>query len=271
MRATLVRGLCAGILVQGIGAALAAPPLSAGWEVRRSIPDHVYGHAGATVDRKLHVFGGCHTPNWQIPCAYHQVYDPATDTWTMAEPLPLAVGWPMPAVHRGRIYLFGGGYYRAPQGVTSTSKAWVFDPASNRWSTIRDLPVPIMNGFAVAVGEFIYVGLGHYRQGGEGKDIVDHYLNTYRYDPAKDAYERMADAPALGCYAAVGQWQDRVYVVPGAHIEVGFHNMPQRPSVRVEVWDMAGVNARFLRIRWSADADAKRLGLRELELYGPQP
>jgi len=195
------------------------------WEVRERIPFHVYGHGGAVLDGKLHCLGGCHTKDWQAPGKYHQVYDPAADAWTAAAELPLAVGWPMPAVHGGRIYLFGGGYFVPGPGITSTTKAWVFDPAANRWSAIRDLPVPIMNGFAVTVGNVIYVGLGYNRQGGLGTNIVAHYRNTYRYDPARDTYERVADAPELGCYASAGQWEGKAYVVAGANIEVGFHDM----------------------------------------------
>jgi hypothetical protein len=133
--------------------ASAAGTHAASWEVRAPIPHHVYGHSAAVVAGKLHVLGGCHTPNWQIPASYHQVYDPATDTWSLAAELPVPVAWAMPAVHEGRIYLFGGGVYQPPQGITSTTKAWVFDPIANRWDTIRDMPRPIMNGFAAAVGD----------------------------------------------------------------------------------------------------------------------
>ena len=192
------------------------------WEARAPIPHHVYGQSAAVLNGRLHVLGGCHTSNWQVPCGFHQVFDPAADAWSLAPELPLAVAWGMPAVHKGKIYLFGGGVHRPQQGITSTERAWVFDPAANRWSPIRDLPVPIMNGFAVAAGDFIYVGLGYHREGGRGRDIRAHHRNTYRYDPARDLYERVADAPEEGCYAAAGVWNVCVYVVHGAELEIGF-------------------------------------------------
>jgi N-acetylneuraminic acid mutarotase len=205
--------------------AVVADAAQAQWELRAPIPHHVYGHSAAVVDGRLHILGGCHTPNWQIPARYHQVYDPATDDWTQAAELPVPVAWAMPAVHQGRIYLFGGGVYQPPQGITSTTKSWVFDPVANRWDRIRDLPAPIMNGFAAAVGDSIYIGLGYNRQGGEGRDIVAHYRDTYRYDPLEDTYQRLAEAPEFGCYAAVGVRNGRIYVVSGAEIEIGFHDM----------------------------------------------
>jgi hypothetical protein len=72
---------------------------AAPWETRAPIPRHVYGHSGAVLGGTLHILGGCHTPDWQVPCRYHQVYDPVADAWTMAAELPLAVAWAMPAVH----------------------------------------------------------------------------------------------------------------------------------------------------------------------------
>jgi N-acetylneuraminic acid mutarotase len=81
-----------------------------------------------------------------------------------------------------------------------------------------------MNGFAASSGGFIYLGLGYNRRGGEGKDITAHYQNTYRYDPTRDTYERLADAPEPGCYAAVGEWNGQIFVVHGAQIEIGFHD-----------------------------------------------
>jgi N-acetylneuraminic acid mutarotase len=206
---------------------LAANPASE-WQVRASIPRHVYGHSGAVAGNKLYAIGGCNTPDWQKPCPFNQVYDPTSDSWSSGADLPLALAWAMPAVHKEKIYVFGGGYYDpGNKGITSSSKAWKFDPASNSWTSVRDLPVPIMNGFATTVDDSIYVGLGYNRQGGEGADIAEHYHNTYRYDPENDTYTRVADSPEYGCYAAAGEWQGALYVVHGAETEIGFHKMSE--------------------------------------------
>jgi N-acetylneuraminic acid mutarotase len=205
----------------GPASAPATPARDGEWQVRADIPKHVYGHAGAVVGGKVHTLGGCPTPDWTDTDAAHQVYDPAADRWTKAADLPIELGWPMVAVHENRIYVFGGMRDKA----VSTNKAWVYDPAADKWSPIRDLPAPAMNGFAVAFGKHIYVGLGYNRQGRDGKDIKDHYKTLYRYDPAADAYEKMADAPECGCYAAAGVWNGAIYVVHGAEIEIGWHHM----------------------------------------------
>ena len=34
---------------------------AADWQMRSDIPYHVYGHAAAALDGKIHLLGGCHT------------------------------------------------------------------------------------------------------------------------------------------------------------------------------------------------------------------
>ena len=175
------------------------------YEKRADIPQAVYGHGGAVVGGKYHALGGCPTPDWTKAGTHHQVYDPAADKWSKAADLPVELGWPMPAVHKGKIYLFGG----QREGARATDKAHVYDPAADKWSPTRNLPKTITNGFAVAFGDQIYLGLGYNRQGPKygkrgGKDVPEQYLETWRYDPAADTYTRVADAPEHGIYCAVG-------------------------------------------------------------------
>jgi hypothetical protein len=177
---------------------------AADWEVRSDIPYHVYGHAAATLDGRIHLLGGCHTDNWQIPSAVHQVYDPIRDKWERKADLPLAVGWGMPAVLDGKIYLFGGGYSKPPRGITSSDGAWVYDPSADKWRAIRKLPEPRMNGFATGTGSRIYISQGYNRQGGGDSEVVEEFRSTYGYDSKTDSYTRVADAPQTGCYVASG-------------------------------------------------------------------
>lgn len=191
--------------------------------MRSDIPYHVYGHAAATFEGKIHLLGGCHTEDWQVPTAHHQVYDPVRDKWETKAEVPLASAWGMPAVFKGKIYLFGGGYYRPDKGMTSSDLAWAFDPVTGKWTSIRNLPEPRMNGFAAAAGDYIYISLGYNRQGGGKSEIEEEYRSTYRYDPATDTYTRVADAPVTGCYVASGPYEGKVYAVPGSYHEYGFH------------------------------------------------
>ena len=220
---------CRYILMMALlGLLMKTAAYTTGWKVRADIPYHVYGHGGAVMDGKYHALGGCDTPDWTQSCKRHQVYDPAKDRWSLAADIPIELGWPMPAVYKGRIYLFGG----QRNGARAIDKAWVYDPATDRWAGIRDMPKPITNGFAIAMGDFIYVGLGYNRQGGKyGKegatDVPEQYHGTYRYNPSDDTYTPVADAPEYGIYIAVGSYKGSIYAVPGVQVESGWHNMEE--------------------------------------------
>lgn len=209
-------------LVMALLSPFPVPGRAEDWKVQSDIPGHVYGFAAAALGGRVHLLGGCQTPDWQKPSTIHQVYDPARDAWETRAELPLATGWGMPAVHGGKIYLFGGGYHKPPQGMTSTDEAWVYDPATDRWNALRKLPEPRMNGFATAVGPYIYISLGYNRQGGDKDGVIEEYRSTYRYDPAANTYTRVADAPEPGCYVVSGAHKGKVYAVPGSNREYGF-------------------------------------------------
>ena len=203
--------------------ALVSCASAADWKTQSDIPYHVYGHAAAVVNGKIHLLGGCHTDDWQKPSASHQVYDPVRDKWERIAELPAAVAWSLPAVWNGKIYLFGGGRYKAGPGIQSTSGAWVYDPQTDRWRQLHDLPQPRMNGFAVGEGKFIYLSMGYDRRGGADDGVKEEFRSTYRYDPAADTYTRLADAPEPGCYIASGSHKGKIYAVIGSNREYGFH------------------------------------------------
>jgi hypothetical protein len=61
--------------------------------------------------------------NGFTPVADLDVYDPATDTWKTRAPIPTA-GRAIGATLQGKLYVVAGG------------NAHVYDPASNKWSSI---------------------------------------------------------------------------------------------------------------------------------------
>lgn len=195
--------------------------LAVEWEIRADIPQHVYGHGGAIVQNKLYSIGGCETSDWTKTSIKIQVYDYKTDKWSQAADMPIELGWPMVAVHGDKMYVFGG----MRSGAISTDKAWRYSPANDRWTAIKELPVKAMNGIALTVGHYIYVGLGYQRLDKTPKGVVENFKNLYRYDPGRDSYERLADAPEGACYAAPGAYAGNIYVVHGASFETGFHDM----------------------------------------------
>jgi N-acetylneuraminic acid mutarotase len=95
-------------------------PATDKWVARRSAPHfHPFGAAGV-IGGKFYVAGG-------VNSADLDVYDPATDTWKTLAPIPTA-GQPYVGVIgtalQGKLY------------VVSGSKAYVYNPGTNKWSPI---------------------------------------------------------------------------------------------------------------------------------------
>lgn len=107
---------------------------------------HEGGVAGV-IDGKLYVVGG--TTN-QL-----DVYDPATDRWTVRAPLPPAqshTGVSAAAVVDRKLYVIGGrrvNYLTETMDTIRTTS--VYDPATNRWSTRAELPTPRARAAAAKV------------------------------------------------------------------------------------------------------------------------
>ena len=69
----------------------------------------------------------------------HAVYDPASDSWSDAAPLPLARDHLGVVAAEGKIHVIGG---RLNLPVDRTGQHDVYDPATNSWSSAAPLPTP---------------------------------------------------------------------------------------------------------------------------------
>ncbi|XP_036115418.1 kelch-like protein 35 [Molossus molossus] len=80
-------------------------------------------------------------------------YDPFSNTWAAAEPLPEAVSSAAVAPCAGRLYVIGG----ARQDGVSTDKVQCFDPEEDRWSLRSPAPFSQRCLEAVSLEDTIYV------------------------------------------------------------------------------------------------------------------
>jgi hypothetical protein len=96
-----------------------------------SLPSYTiptYFHATAYLNGKIYRIAGA-----AIGTDFHvEVYDIATNTWSMAANYPFANHTLMAAALGGYVYAGGGN--------ASPSNAWRYDPGTNTWAAIADLP-----------------------------------------------------------------------------------------------------------------------------------
>jgi len=85
-----------------------------------------------------------------------EVYDPATDSWRVAPPLPSARGGLAAAALPDRILVFGG---EAPLRIFSATE--MYEAVTNRWISKTPMPTPRHGiGAAVVDGRIIIPGGG---------------------------------------------------------------------------------------------------------------
>ena len=121
--------------------------------------------AGAVIDGKLYVVGGRVVGGGNV--ATNEVFDPATGTWTTLAPMPKAQGGIAAAALDGRLYVFGGEFFGGGGGGVHR-ESWVYDPTTDSWSSISEMPVPRHGLGAVTVGDEIFVIAGAAQVGGAG-------------------------------------------------------------------------------------------------------
>ena len=109
-----------------------------------------------------------------------EVFDPATDTWTAMADMPTAREAVSTGAMNGKIYAIGGREYAgAPSGPLSIVE--VYDPATDTWTAIVDMPTARTDPSVSVVGDRIYV------IGGSTTDSPFHACSTVEaYDPGSD-------------------------------------------------------------------------------------
>src|SRR5256714_2128535 len=92
------------------------------WQTRAPMSVSRQELATGVLNGKVYVVGGYDADAHST--ATVQVYNPTTDTWTLAQALPIAVNHNASAVAGGKIYSFGAG----------VGETFVYDPNSNSWA-----------------------------------------------------------------------------------------------------------------------------------------
>ena len=188
-----------------------ASPAPAGppgrWVTRADMPIPRSEMAWATAwAGRMHVVGGY--GEGQFNRAYHTVYDPASDRWYDAAPLPRGANHVAVVADAGRVYALGG---FIEQNRACDDHAYVYEVASDRWREIARLPRP--RGAAAATmleGRLHLIG-GATDPADERASIAWHEV----YDPATDRWERRRPLPAGRDHVGCVTWNGRIHVIGG--------------------------------------------------------
>ncbi|MGW8885699.1 S8 family serine peptidase [Streptomyces sp. NPDC055749] len=162
-------------------------PKTGTWTGAATPPQGYAASGTAALDGKLYMVGGCGPANGTLEgdCGRTdvQVYDPASDSWTVAADYPVSAGWVTCGPIAGKLYCAGG--MNSRKGLVKD--AYSYDPVHDHWSKIAPLPVPAWaSAYGSGGGKFMVTG------GIRGGLVTGVATNEgYAYDPASDAWSPM--------------------------------------------------------------------------------
>ncbi|WP_429911085.1 Kelch repeat-containing protein [Glycocaulis sp.] len=127
-----------------VNAHLVLDPETGEWTTLPAAPTARNSAAAAVMNGLIHVVGGRTTTGGNTPA--HEVYDPASNSWTSAAPLPQPSRGPrgsggLAAASVGdTLYVFGGEWFEDDGGVYEEVWAWRADTDS--WEAVTRMPTP---------------------------------------------------------------------------------------------------------------------------------
>jgi hypothetical protein len=138
--------------------------------------------AGKAVDDgKLYLIGGCTATACGSKTV--EVYDAAANTWSTAAPYPVAVAWQACGAIAGTIYCAGGNTDSA-----SLSGVYSYDPGSDSWSQLADMPTDMWAAVSAAANGQLLVS------GGVVDDSTTITNQGYAFDPAAGTWTALPNA-----------------------------------------------------------------------------
>ena len=154
----------------------------------------------------------------------------ATGEWKALRPALLS-RTEVAAARVGRFVYVVGGFERASGATTAAVER--YDIERNRWRRVRSMPVGLNHPAAASHRGRVYVVGGYTGRG----DLRGEVSSLLRYDPRRDRWARLPNAPTKRAALAVGVIGGRLYAAGGA-------NSADGALATLEIYD-------FARRRWS--------------------
>ncbi|HEX6218411.1 MAG TPA: kelch repeat-containing protein [Sphingomicrobium sp.] len=157
-------------------------PATDKWEKLPDLPTQRNHLAMVALGGKVIVAGGRTGPGATAPRVDAvEIFDPKTKSWSKGASLPAPRGGVTGAAHAGCMFVFGG--EGEPTHVLGlTPNTYAYDPRTNRWTQLPDLPIAVhgLKGSAVIGGRIFLPGGGITLGGNSGTNAMQVYRPTTR-------------------------------------------------------------------------------------------
>jgi N-acetylneuraminic acid mutarotase len=112
-----------------------------------------------------------------------QIYDPATNRWSLGADMPFAAGSSSSAVISGRVYVAGGII-----SSTSTPRAARYDPLKNTWTELPPMPAARNHAASGTDGRRLYIFGGRGPGSGDSNTVANGFDTVQIYDPVRNLW-----------------------------------------------------------------------------------
>lgn len=197
-------------------------PATDTWHQLATLPAARHHIGLAAADGAIYGIGGFSGgfPRWQAqPDTF--VYSPGDDTWSTGVELPEPRAEFVVESVDDRIFVIGGRVREAPEATTFTShvdsdRNEMFDPATDRWTTVAPAPTARNSAASVVLGGRIYViGGREFSVADDGSAVQENVATVEVYDPAADEWAEAAALPEPRGGLAAAVHEGAIYVFGG--------------------------------------------------------
>jgi N-acetylneuraminic acid mutarotase len=182
---------------------------SLAWTEGRLLPTSRTEVAGAAVDGKIYIIGGFDRTGKVVPTV--EVYDPGTDKWNTAAPLPHPLHHAAAASYNGTLYVVGG-YL---EDNTPSDKLLAYDPKTDEWR--QDDLAPMLTARGALAASFVNGTL--YAVGGVnasfGSPAAGPLATNEAYDPKTNSWSQKAPMPTPRQHLAAAVLDGKLYAIGG--------------------------------------------------------
>jgi N-acetylneuraminic acid mutarotase len=194
----------------------------------------------AVLDGKIYVIGGFAEPSLSNLSSLTitdrvEVYDPATNAWTVRAPLPVGLHHAAAVVAGNRLYVIGGYRQSFLALWHPVATVYLYDAGKDAWTERKPMPTPRGALAAVESAGRLYA-IGGYDGSGNRAEVEI-------YDPAADAWTAAAPLPTPRDHLAAATVGGKIYAIGGRLNQSYARNLQT-----VEAYDPAGD-------RWTRVAD----------------
>lgn len=180
-------------------------PATNSWSTGVPLPLRMHHLHVAVVNNKMYVLGGFETSRF-VPSNRTLEFHPQTGEWETKANMPTARGAGAVAVVDGNIYVVGGATSISNFRERGLKANEVYNPTTDKWSVLADMPLEREHVAAVGIGSLLYVF------GGRSQLLNVSLLQSY--SRTTNEWTRLAFT-TLGSGIAAAALHGKVYVFGG--------------------------------------------------------